>query len=440
MKKASLVIAAALLALPLTARAGVLEDAVGGPEWLKYGFDERLRQEDVFYSPRGALTNTDYVYNRMRTRLFAGLTPVKEVEAYLRFTNEYRYYWEPRHNVHVLRDEVILDNGYLAIVKPADLPVSAKLGRQDLAYGEGFLILDGGPNDGSRTSYSDGGKFTLEAADSVFDALAFYNKGTQPFAIDEAKNFRMDDQEIGLYGLYATNATLLEKQKIEAYYLYKNGKKSVLTAAGTPKFPDNEIHILGARLSGDLTDELNYAGEAAVQLGEWGEEDQRAFGGYLWGTYKLPGCPLKSALTLGYTYLSGDDPDTDRHEGWDPILSRWPKWSELVLYTLIPENGVGYWTNLQILKLGYGMQPVEKLAINFNLQWWFAEENPFLATNPTFFSDGKTRGLNPQANIKYKFTDWLASAVIFEAFQPGSYYQDEVATQFFSRWEFMLTF
>jgi len=440
MKKASLLVAAALLALPLPALAGVLQDAVGGPEWLKYGFDERLRQEDVLYSPRGTIENTDYIFNRLRTRVFAGLTPVKEIEAYARFTNEYRYYWEPRGSVRPQDEEVILDNGYLAINKPADLPISAKLGRQDLMYGEGFLILDGGPNDGSRTSYSDGGKFTLEAADSVFDMLAFYNKGTQPFAIDEAKDFRMDDQEIGLYGVYFTNAKLIEKQKVEAYYLYKNGKKSVSPAPGAPKFPDNKVHILGARLAGDLTADLCYAGEAAVQLGDWGDEDQQAFGGYLWGTYKIPGCPLKSALTLSYTYLSGDDPDTSRHEGWDPILSRWPKWSELVLYTLVPEDGVGYWTNMQVLKAAYGMQPVEKLNVTFALQWWFAEENPFAAVNPAFFSDGKTRGLNPQATIKYKFTDWLASAVIFEAFQPGSYYQEEVKTQFFSRWEFMLTF
>ena len=154
----------------------------------------------------------------------------------------------------------------------------------------------------------------------------------------------------------------------------------------------------------------------------------------------MPGCPLKSALTLGYTYLSGDDPESSRHEGWDPILSRWPKFSELVLYTLVPENGVGYWTNLQILKAAWGIQPVERLNVTFALQWWLANQNPFAAVNPAFFAEGKTRGLNPQAVIKYKFNDWLSSAVIFEAFQPGSYYQKEVRAQFFSRWEFMMTF
>jgi len=440
MKKASLLIAAILLALPLPGLAGTLQDAAGGPEWLKYGFDERLRQEDVFYSPKGTIENTDYVFNRMRTRLFAGVTPIKEVEAYLRFTNEYRYYWEPRGSVRPQDEEVILDNGYLAINKPADLPLSAKLGRQDLMYGEGFLILDGGPLDGSRTSYSDGGKVTLEAADSVFDFLAFYNKGTQPFAINKAKDFLMDDQEVGLYGVYFTNAKLVEKQKLEAYYLYKTGKKSVLTAAGAPKFPDNNIQILGARLSGDLVESVSYAGEGAFQFGDWGDEDQRAFGGYLYGTYKVPGCPLKSALTLGYTYLSGDDPESSRHEGWDPILSRWPKFSELVLYTLVPENGVGYWTNLQILKAAWGIQPVERLNVTFVLQWWLANQNPFAAADSVFFAEGKTRGLNPQAVIKYKFNDWLSSAVIFESFDPGFYYQEEVSTRFFSRWEFMMTF
>ncbi len=37
--------------------------------------------------------------------------------------------------------------------------------------------------------------------------------------------------------------------------------------------------------------------------------------------------------------MSGDDPSTDDNEGWDPLFSRWPKWSELYIYSLATEGG-----------------------------------------------------------------------------------------------------
>jgi len=30
------------------------------------------------------------------------------------------------------------------------------------------------------------------------------------------------------------------------------------------------------------------------------------------------------------------------------LYSRWPKWSELYIYSQVPEKGVAYWTNLNM--------------------------------------------------------------------------------------------
>ncbi len=55
------------------------------------------------------------------------------------------------------QDEVVIDNLYLDIKRPFNLPLDLRIGRQDFlgpdTYGEGFLILDGTPGDGSRTFY-----------------------------------------------------------------------------------------------------------------------------------------------------------------------------------------------------------------------------------------------------------------------------------------------
>ena len=44
-----------------------------------------------------------------------------------------------------------------------------------------------------------------------------------------------------------------------------------------------------------------------------------------------------------YVGLSGNDPSRPNVIGnWDPLFSRWPQWSELAIYSQVPENGVAY--------------------------------------------------------------------------------------------------
>ena len=439
--KTMVAILVVVLALPsLAAFSGPLVNAVGSPDWLSYGGDLRLRQKYLDVNP----SKDGEFFFRIRPRAWFAVSPVEEVGAYFRFANEYRYYFLPRGYVHPLRDEIIIDNAYLDVKKPLDLPVSVRLGRQDLIYGEGFVVMDGGPNDGSRSIYSDGVKVSIDLDPTAVDLIAVYNRGDQPIAINEVNDYYQDAQKIGLYGAYLTNHSLIKNFPLEAYYLFKDGKESDYLfkdgKVSDKQLPDNQIHVVGARLAGHPVDNLTTVAEGAVQLGDWGDESHRAWGGYAYGTYQIPNCPMKSALTLGYTYLSGDDPSTDRHEGWDPIFSRWPKWSDLYVYTIATEDGPGWWTNMQILRAAWASQPIDKMTLTLGLNYFLALENPFETTKPTLFAGGSTRGLNPVVNLRYKFNDWLSSQWLLEYLRPGSYYQNTVNSQVFSRCELMINF
>ena len=83
-----------------------------------------------------------------------------------------------------------MDNLYVNWDRPAGFPVSFRVGRQDLTYGRGFVILDGTPLDGSRSVYSDAAKMTIHA-DPIrtdLDLFAVDNKADesrlQPIAIE----------------------------------------------------------------------------------------------------------------------------------------------------------------------------------------------------------------------------------------------------------------
>lgn len=64
---------------------------------------------------------------------------------------------------------MLIDNLYIDIKKPFDIPINFRIGRQDFLgkdmYGEGFLILDGTPGDGSRTFYFNALKATVLIAE-----------------------------------------------------------------------------------------------------------------------------------------------------------------------------------------------------------------------------------------------------------------------------------
>lgn len=110
--------------------------------------------------------------------------------------------------------------------------------------------------------------------------------------------------------------------------------------------------------------------------------------------------PLAKTLTLGGFYLSGDNPTTTKNEGWDPLWSRWPKWSESYIYTQILENKgkVGYWSNIASLNVMLSGKIAEKLSFIGSYYYLLAlEYNESAFTNGT----GKTRGKLFTLKINY---------------------------------------
>ncbi len=423
--------------------AGFLEKDVVKSDWFKVGGDFRVREvgfNNIITWDKNNSADQQHFW-RLRTRLYFQADPIEQVKLYTRFTNEWRYYAKPKNREHGLRDEIILDNAYVNLKGLEDIPLSLTFGRQDLIYGEGFLILDGTPLDGSRTIFSDGGKLRLDLDQTTVDFLGLWNTGKQYFAInknDEALGAgdppgRLDSQTIGLFGAYLTNKNLIEDQKLEAYYLYKHG----LTSETDPvKWPNNNINIIGTRLSGPINDQIKYAGEAAVELGEYGDHSMTAFGGYAHATYTVTDCPIKPALTLEYVYLSGDNPNSDNYGGWDPVLARWPKWSELYIYSQVPEKDIAYWTNTQIYRVKFGVVPTERMTVDLVYQYLRAND---AGSGTGLFGNGKDRGQNPQFILKYAFNDWLSGHLWGEYFIPGNFYAND-DDGFFARWQLLAKF
>jgi len=223
---------------------------------------------------------------------------------------------------------------------------------------------------------------------------------------------------------------------LEPYYIYKI-ENSFST---TPKL---KLNTVGGRLVYTVGGGWNFGGEYAYQ---WGNYDngtkRRGNGGYAFVGRKYDAVSLKPEFDLRFVYLSGDKADTtDTNEAWDPLFSRNPYWSELLIYSLPNEqskNGgpiPGYWTNMEIAKatLKLNFDPSTNLALSYQYIW--APESPAPLLTTAMFGTGKTRGHLPIAILSHTFSKNVDGFLELEYFIPGSFYSSQADNATFFRWQ-----
>jgi hypothetical protein len=395
------------------------KDKTNKPPALKFFFWERIRQES---SDNVASLNDNAAdssaYMRLRTSLGGQWRPNEAWEVNFRLTNENRYYMAPKSDPKLKKNygvnEVFVDQLNVKWKNPGTLPLTLTLGRQDLQLGEGFLIFDGGPLDGSRSTYFNGLRLDYALKDK--NTLTFFfmrqpKTDTLLPRLNDVKQPLLEQEEQGI-GFYYSGQ--VKKTAFEAYLFRKDTFAGDLLPAGA-------LHVAGARMVHPFTAALSLTAEAAVQLGTTGDTQRSGLGGYFHLDHKSGwSFPLPGQLTFGGVYLSGDDPKTARFEGWDAAFSRWPKWSDSFIYLQAKESRVADWSNFISIYGSLVFEPLEKVKLNLTLHKIAAVENT--AATALLSGSGKNRGILFIAKITYELSKNLAGHFIWESFKPGNHY------------------
>lgn len=432
------------------------------------GASVRLRQEiwdNVVSLGTARDAQPDRNFFRLRIQLWDNVKFNDNLRFYLRLATEPKYYTGPfrltlddgKNRKRFDQDEVIVDNLYIDIKKPFDLPVSFRIGRQDFLgadmYGEGFLILDGTPGDGSRTFYFNAVKASVLIADGHTVDLVYvsdpktdqYLPSLHPAYYDRADRGRLyinhkkrltasNEQGFWIYGRNKVSEWL----NIEPYYIYKKEDEYI-------GIDEKYINTFGMRAVFKLSD-FSLRGELARQIGKYTASGNsiRGLGGYIFAGYEFKNCPVKPYLEAGYVYLSGDKTDTTKDEGFNPLFSRAPQWNELLIYTLIPETAgkggpiPGYWTNIKALVTKLKLNPTKDLGITLSYQHLWADEKTNITSGTykdMFSNSGKNRGDLWAIIGTYKFTKNLDGMLQVEYFEPGDFYSDKAKNATFIRWQ-----
>ncbi|MFZ1731171.1 MAG: hypothetical protein WBQ23_09685 [Bacteroidota bacterium] len=312
-----------------------------------------------------------------RTR--AGLTwrPAASLELRAALLNEFVGWIETPVERPFKMDEVVFEHLYLRWHDTLGIPVSATVGRQDIRFGEGFILFEGAPLDGSRSIYVNGARADFEPAEGHRITLLYLHQPMTddilPIINDQSRPLAEYTRDIG--GLYYTG--LASGFGLEAYVLRSGGESDPwLANAG-----ERDAHItsttMGVRAERSFPSGLRMQAEAAYQRSE-----VRAFNSYF--RTSDAGGEGYSAFPFDGVALNGDigwtSPDPDlcglsarigmfRYSSqWDPLLGRWPKWNESIVYSKGILIASGYWSNTRAAFLEVSARPHSTLRVVGKLQ------------------------------------------------------------------------
>jgi hypothetical protein len=387
------------------------------PASIEYGVEQRVRTEDW----NNILDYTNKIDDereqiRYRTRAWLKLPVTSTVDFFVGMEQE----TNQKLGKDNAFDEAIFENLYLDFKKVFVKGLSLRVGRQNITRGEGFLLFEGSPGDGSRGIYYNAVNLAYEFKKSRIEAIGILNpKFDRMLPVINSCNKPLQDWDDQAVGLYYTGHDL-KRTGIEAYYFYKKEVKDYL-APTNPQFqPDRHVSTAGGRIVQQLDKEWSATGEFAAQWGaQHGGKDIRAWGGY--GYLKRTFAhPKKPYFQLGYWAFSGDDPKSNRIGGFDPLFSRWPKWSELYIYSQVKEQGVGYWTNTNLWQAEAGFAPDKRSTLRATY-YKMGAYYPF-AGDSRIFAGGLNRGSLFETRFDYAFNRHIKGHALYEGLLPGSYY------------------
>ena len=397
------------------------------PPSLTWGAELRLRSEswNQLLDHRQDAEDARIQY-RLRSRLWGAWRPSESLALRAGLVQENRHMVRPDAAIHAR--EVVFET--LALDWRFHPKGRLSVGRQDVQRGEGFVLFDGTPLDGSRTSYSNALVAAWEAPFGTVELIGISNPRKDQYLprFGEARN-PAEVQQLGEWDLQATGLYVTSQPlgpvRLEGYGLQIAATGDGRAASHPFYRADRRAVIAGARVQWEPAPRRTFTAEATAQRGEEDavpglrvRRDLRAWGGYARFSQAFERA-WKPILAVGVTALSGDDPSTPAHEGWEPFLSRWPKWSEALVLSEIPEAAVATATNLALAEAEVRMKPRPWLELK---AFWLGLRALEAPTPGGLYGDGRRRGQIWGARANLDLGRGFRAHGLLERFEPGTFY------------------
>ena len=411
-------------------------------QYFRWGADERMRIEyfDNAITLNQHKAGHEWDFFRYRSRIWTTISPRENVDINARLAWEGRHWQDPRAVKHEWDDAQGFVDTLNAKVTVPGISAAFTVGRQDIILGDGWLVLEGTPLDGSTSIYFDAVRGTTQFKDlkTTVD-LIYINQYSDPDiwmpTINDTDRAQIEQNERGAIAYFSNKS--IQNTEIDPYFIYKHDVKVLANGDA------GDIYTFGTRVVEDFTPNLRGRVEAAGQFGDKNGRSLAAWGANSRLTYSFNDT-LKNELRFNAEYLSGDKPGDKTDQAFDPLWGRWPQFSELYVYTYAKETRIAQTTNLLRFGPGYVVHPLTNMELEFDYNALFANENTLRPTGNTltgFAASGNYRGSLFSSILRYKFNRFLAGHVWGEYLIPGKYYDSFMRDNaVYLRGELVLTF
>src|ERR1017187_3882279 len=416
----------------LSSTEQMIKDIKNPASWMNWGADLRFRNE-YFYdlitlNPRANLNEQEYF--RFRGRIWTSIPPIDDLSLNARLASEPREWMNPAgYTVYKGRTgfdatEGIFDNVNAKWKNIGGLPLTATVGRQDIFLGDGWLVGDGTPYDGSWTYFLDSARLAYELKDqqTTIEAIGIIQSARDSdwMPVITAVQDRLLTEQNEKGAILQIANTTMKAANLTGYFIYKHDDAENMSLAEAQAYhPDNaDIYTFGGRVNGLLTDNLKYWVEGAYQFGR---KDYPilaspyvpantfrhidAFGMNSKLTYMFKD-KLNNQLNMSLDFLSGDDPNSrGSDEMFDVLWGRWPRWSETGLYMFPAETRVGQEANLIRFGPTWTVNPVKDLEFSASYYALFSQTDvPTIGATQTLAPNNPARLFTDSGNFRGHFT------------------------------------
>jgi hypothetical protein len=288
-----------------------------------------------------------------------------------------------------------------------DDAVDISAGRQAFQIGDGFLIWDGHFDEHGDAAY-------WLAPRLAFDMTGIVKVDTKPvsgsvFYLEG--DLHQDHAELAGLDLNYTNEKLGSTFGATYFQVFDADD------AGSNRHGMNVADVRAWDIPVPFVSDLTLRGEFAYQWGRHNGIDINANGWYVSATYSFADLlPWKPALTYRYSFFSGDNPNDDNSNAFDPLFydgpGTWGTWfqGEIVgEYLLFNSNEIAHMVQLEV-------SPTESLTLGFLFFDFSLDKKNYLGTpvSDTHFADE----VNLYAN--WNVTDHIYLGIVGGLAWPGA--------------------
>lgn len=300
----------------------------------------RVRLEDASTGTKG-IQSREVILQRTRLNIAADV--VKNTKVFISLQDS-RSWGEEATTISTGNEgqSVDLSQGYFQIDKLGGQPLSLKVGRQLLAYGDQRLI--------GHLEWANSGR-RFDAVKLMYDTKAFSldfwsAKVGEPGASSVAAT-AANDKDSCFRGLYATVKTI-PSNTLDLYLLQD---KNDLTK--------RDVYTYGARIAGKVSS-FDYAGELALQTGDNAlnvSQDSHAYA--LKAGYTIPSA-MNLRIGAEYDYATGNKGDATATEAFQNLYP-----TNHYLYGFTDDIG---WSNISAFSVSLSIKPTKDLWLG--AEYW----------------------------------------------------------------------